>query len=298
MQKPPLFATIDIGTNSAQLLIGRINDQGLLESLIQEIRTPRLGLDLKKGQGSISPESLARLKLALDDFGQIIRNTRSQVAGVVLTEAVRRADNPLEILWCIEQSIPCKPEIISGQEEAKLSYLGVRSFYRDPKLCVMDIGAGSIELATDTVQLSLPIGALRMSQEFGIVPGPAMDKHVKELCKIHDLKPFTKCNLVVSGGTATALAMTILDVDHWQDPRIEGFIVDETSLEECFIRLSQISEEVRCRMPGLEEGRSQIILPGLKALLVLQKILKIQSIKLSNYGLKQGILLEFLQKTI
>lgn len=290
-----LYAAIDIGSNSAQLLIARVNAEGFFDSY-QAIDTPRLGEGLSQGQGKISSASLGRLSETLQAFGQVIRNCRAEIAGIVLTEAVRNADNPLEVLMLIQEKLQASAEIITGTEEAQLAYLGIRHSFPMGKICAMDIGAGSIELAQDQHSLSLPIGALRMSQEFGAVPGPQMDKALKEILKSQDLKPFSKCPLIISGGTALALAMLHYDLETWKDERINGTEISIEQIEEVYIRIATLSEEVRMRIPGLGQGRSQIILPGLKALIATAKQLKSPKLILTDRGLKHGILLKHAAK--
>lgn len=290
----PLLAAIDIGSNSAQLLISRYEPSRGFYDSYQALGTPRLGEGLSQGGGKISPASLERLGICLDEFAQIIRNCRAQICAIVLTEAVRNADNPLEVLMLIQEKLNFSAQIITGTEEAQLAYLGVRSGFDTPKLCSMDIGAGSIELGADQGLLSLPIGALRMAKEFGAIPSPAMDKHIKEILKAQDLKPYSKCPLVISGGTALALAMIYYDTDQWRDPRIHQTILEYEAIEEIYTRLATLSEEVRSRMAGLGGGRSGIILPGIKALMLIAKQLKSTQLILSDLGLKHGLILKHL----
>lgn len=283
------FASIDIGSNSAQLYIAVYQNQ-VITHQFEKVMSPQLGRDLSADQGKISFESLQRLQIVLQDFMQIIRNSRASLKGIVLTEAVRKADNPLEVIWTVEEICKVTPEIITGEQEAHLAHLGVRTLYPNDPSIVVDLGAGSMEFATAKDHLSLPIGALRMANKFGSIPGVDMEKHLKNLVKESNLKAFAKKDWILSGGTAVALGMYFLKTENWQDPAIEGFVLDTEQLEVAFTELAQVSEELRARMPGMLEGRSQIILPGIRAILFMMKALKTPQIKLTRLGLKEGIL--------
>jgi exopolyphosphatase/guanosine-5'-triphosphate,3'-diphosphate pyrophosphatase len=289
-----LHASIDIGSNSALLLIAAV-EEGRVVPVIQRMGVIRLAEALKSGSGSIGPAALTRLRPVLDRFRQAISNSGALLERVVLTEAVRRADDAETVLALVEKTLRHPGEVIAGEEEARLSWLSVAHWYGINDFASLDVGAGSSEISDAHASLSLPLGALRLAQEIGSAPQPSEARgEVRGRLTGLDLRPWRKRPLFLVGGTASALAQTTLRLDEFRFEEIEGFTVEEGLLERSITRLTDVSDDLRQNLPGLGEGRSTIIVPGLHIIEALVQGLAPTAVRVSTLGLRHGVLVEAL----
>lgn len=155
-----LKAAIDIGTNSALLLIAARRGESL-QPVVQRIATPRVGRDLGK-TGIISEDSFRALEAALEAFRQEIHALGATLVGAVATEAFRRASNGKPLLAKVSRRLGLDCRILSGAEEARLGWLAVHDRHPLPGLAVLDVGAGSTEVTQEAGGISLPIGAVSL----------------------------------------------------------------------------------------------------------------------------------------
>lgn len=287
-----LHAVVDIGSNSAKLMIAALED-GKLTPLVERVGTPRLG-DLGES-GEVTPQALDRLDRVLGRFRQTLSNTGLKPDRVVMTEAVRRAANRDEVVERAERALRARPEIISGEEEAELAWLAVRVRHGVGGFACLDVGAGSSELSTKRSRLSIPMGALSLARETGPTPQSGeIRTMLRERLDAYDFAPFAWRPVFVSGGTAVALAAISLGVERLVPAELEGFVVEEGLIDRTATRLRDLSEPVRSAMPGLEEGRSAIVVPGLQMIAMVLERLHPVSVKVSALGVRYGALAKLL----
>jgi len=272
----PHIASIDIGSHSTILLVAKKED-GNLKALVQKIEVYRFDEDIQK------------LYAILANFRSLAHSLGAEIKAVAMTEAMRKAENKDEILREAEKILWVRPRIVSGEEEAELSYRAVSRIYGQGILTV-DVGGGSTELSNGKNFLSIPVGALSLSRQMGAIPGPEYKKWAKSFFKEINLKPFAKKEAYFVGGTAVALGMLAKEIKKFDANALEGQTVFAADIERVIIHLSGLSRELRNAMPGLEQGRGDVIICGLYWIGSLCEKLKIDSIKISTLGLRFGLL--------
>jgi exopolyphosphatase/guanosine-5'-triphosphate,3'-diphosphate pyrophosphatase len=120
---------------------------------------------------------------------------------------------------------------------------------------------------------------------------------VKGIFKEHPVRAFAKKEIVLIGGTATALAMVYLNLSEFDYEKIEGLELHLNDLEMVTTRISNLSKDLRAMLPGLENGRSDVIICGLYWLKSLLERLHVTSFKISTAGIRFGVLYSSLENT-
>ena len=298
-----LRGVIDIGSNSALLLIASLesgqlkNEKGLVINpkwlpRLQRVEVLQLGADLTDENKIIRLESLALLESKMISFRESLDNCGAELVDVVMTEAVRRAENSLEVLWTAERILRFTPRVITGEEEAELTWESVCKFYELDEVLTLDIGGGSVELSDGESQVSWPIGVIRLVEKFGFTPDGSLKQFLgEELGKIN-FDCWKDKKLYVTGGTAVALAMMILNSRDFDDSRLEGLEVTRQDLENQLFRLRDISVPMRDSLPGLQEGRGKLIQGGMITLEYILERLGLESFFVSILGVRYGALVK------
>lgn len=287
-----LLATVDIGSHSCIMLIAAF-EEGKLVPKLQKTEVCRLGEDVYSGDDDeklpITEKRIAELSAIMTKFRMDLHALGANLQAVVMTEAMRKAANPEEVCDAVEKAIWMRPRIISGEEEAKLTFRSVREWHGSD-LVTIDIGGGSTELSNGETSFSIPVGALKMFKEMGPIPGPEYKKFVKETFKDVSFKGMTKKSVYLIGGTGLALAMVFLNKQVFDYKAIEGLELSLSDLDAVTTRISNLSKELRAMLPGLENGRHDIIICGLFWLKSLLEKLRVESFRISTAGLRFGLL--------
>lgn len=310
-----LLAAIDIGTNSALLLIAARGDGGgPLRPVLQNLATPRVGRNLA-ATGRISDDSFAALEAALAGFLEDVRRAGARLAGAVATEAFRKAANGPGLLARVSArlGVPCR--ILAGEEEARLGWLAVADRHPLPGLAVIDIGAGSTEVTRAGGGVSLPVGAVVLLEAWraeaglsgnGDAPHGAAGRGLAEACRERALAAFraglpgppagpeAAGSLVCVGGTASALAMLKLGLRRFDADAIEGLPIRTAEVGEAIARLEALPAAERAALPGLDPGRAEIIVPGLCILDAYLRHAGCEAFRVSDRGIRYGVILDAL----
>jgi len=273
----PHIASIDIGSHSTILLVARKEDN-VVRALVQKIEVCRLNED-----------NFEKLCEILVGYRRLAHSLGAEIKAVAMTEAARKIKNQKELLEAVEKEVWVKPRVISGEEEAELSYKAVSKIYGQGVLTV-DVGGGSTEFANGKNFLSVPVGALSLYKQMGAIPGPEYKKWAKDFFKETNLKPFAKRDAYFVGGTAVALGMLAKEMKHFDANALEGQTIFVADIERIIIHLSNLSADLRNAVPGLEQGRGDVIINGLYWIRSLCEKLKVDSIKISTLGLRFGLL--------
>ena len=235
----------------------------------------RLGEDIYEC-GHITEARIAELVRIMTKFRMDLHALGADLKAVAMTEAMRKAENQEEVINAVEKALWFRPRIISGEEEGKLTYRSVKEWHGEG-IVTIDIGGGSTELSNGETTFSIPVGALKMFKSMGPIPGPEYKKFVKETFKEVSFKGMTKKPVYLIGGTGTALAMVYLDKPQFDYKAIEGLEMSINDLDAVTTRISNLSKELRAMLPGLENGRSDIIICGLFWLKSLLEKLRVES---------------------
>ena len=269
-------AVMDVGTNSVRLLVARRTPQGV-EPLRREIRIVRLGQGVDAA-GRLNPEAVERTLQALPELAAL--GPAGGPVRAFATSAVRDASNGREFAQLAEERLGFPVEILSGPEEAQLSFAGaawsVRPIGLPEPISVIDVGGGSTEIYTGLSSGELlgggscQVGAVRMLERF-ITAHPlrpeeqlAMEEDIRRLLaplaeKTMAYRPKT---LIGVGGTATSLAAIIQNMEEYSDEKVTGSALSLEDLRKAYARLGRLTLEERRKLPTLQPGREDVIVTG------------------------------------
>ena len=295
---------MDIGTNSFRLLVAEVED-GRLHPLAHDRVTVRLGEGLG-ASGLIGPAAMMRGEAALVRFAGKLVPYPLQSLRVCATHAVRKAANRRDFLRMAEGVAGISIEVLSGEEEGRLVLLGALSALpealRGSPLVLVDVGGGSTEIIlqgkgeSEPHLISVGLGAIGLTEEFGGDLGAMGEKIratlVPALGSIGGREMVGQTSLLVaSGGTATTLAALALGLDRYDGLRVQNYHLSQGALHRLVADLSALSPGERNGLPGLGDGRGEIIVAGAMVLQEVQQALASPDLLVSDGGLLEGILL-------
>lgn len=296
-------AAIDLGTNTARLLIGEVSPSGTILPLIIKRKIVRLGGGFTREEG-LSAEARERALAALAEFSQEMDSHKVKTVRAVATSAVRDAANGKAFVEEVKRKTGISLEIIDGHEEGLLTLAGVHSGL-DEKVgdfLVFDIGGGSTEftLARGKEPLyikSLPLGVVRLTE--GKTSIAAMGEKIRrELAELKrellqkGLWPRTEEVLLVgTAGTVTTLAAIKLGMVDYDYRKVNNYVLTEGEVRDIYDRLLPLTPEQRLKIPGLEKGREDLIVAGMLISLETMELFQFPHLKVSDFGLLEGVLL-------
>jgi len=295
-----LAAVIGIGSNSVRALVARNND-GVFERLYRDREGTRLfaGLD---SRNRLNQESIRKTVDAVRRMATEARKRGVEDLSVFATSAARDAANGQEFLDAIEAAAGIPPMILSGEEEARLSFFGASRAVKDECFCgVIDIGGGSTEIVTgcgDEIDcaFSCQMGAVRLFREIPLSRKEDMEAVEKAAGEILEekLKGYPEFRLpetwIGTGGTFTTLAAMVKGIPWTARTHMHGTRVSEKEIREVGEKLADMPLEERIRLPGLQPGRADIVVHGICILLAVMKRFGIDSITVSEWGNMDGYL--------
>lgn len=268
-------AAFDCGTNSLRLLIADVDEQGRMTELRRETRIVRLGQGVD-ATGEFAPEALERTFVAAREFAEVAAEYSPEKLRFVATSASRDVKNRDEFSAGIFGILGVVPDVITGDEEAHLSFLGAtvgHSADSGPFL-VMDLGGGSTELVLGTAgvtsAVSMDIGSVRLTERHMSVDVPDrtqilaaiddIDVHLDKAAEIVDLSaPRT---MIGVAGTVTTLTAGILELDSYQRERIHGAHLRTEDIAGQADALLNMTREARAALPYMHPGRVDVIAAG------------------------------------
>ena len=303
-----LYAGVDLGSNTFRLLIGKVKN-GRCVPVLKKMHTVRIGEALHR-TGRICDQAIRRAQDALTDFRSHLNQHQPEAVRICGTAALRVASNREQFLNQTTTILGRTAEVIDGQQEALLSGIGAFSAMQqhptEPTL-LADIGGGSSELmiaaATPSgpeiqTTISLPFGAVNLSETFLQAAYPlenelaTMAAHIEATIgpALAAMAPSPQ-TLIGIGGTATALAALDCNLYEYDSHRIQDHRLALTDLEAIKERLSRLAGSERNHLPGLADGRGEIIIGGLMIFLALLKTLPCPALTVSDGGLLEGLVL-------
>jgi exopolyphosphatase/guanosine-5'-triphosphate,3'-diphosphate pyrophosphatase len=282
-------------------LIGLITPQGTFEVVLDIGETTRLGKGLHVG-GKLDPMSIRVSIDCLKRFRSLCQREGVQEIAAVGTNALRMARDTDSFIQQVTKECGIIPRVIGEQEEALLSFLSVQQDPRMPRAAmVMDVGGGSTEYTFRTKKnpsqplqyISLPLGALRLTEEFLHDDPPALDEVTKLRNKIDktilQIPPYIEGELVAIGGTATTLGSMRLGLDVFDRELIHGLPLNIDDLKTHVKELQGKNLTRRKQIKGLPAERADIVLAGTIIILSSMERLKKETIHISCHGLRYGL---------
>jgi exopolyphosphatase/guanosine-5'-triphosphate,3'-diphosphate pyrophosphatase len=275
---------VDLGTNSTRLLVADVED-GAVREIARRLRITRLGESVDTRR-KLLPVAIARVRNVLTDYRRELERLGAERTLAVATSAVRDADNGEAFLGEVEWSYGFETRLLSGDEEAALTYRGVAAGRAvAPGTMIVDIGGGSTELILPDRHVSLDVGCVRLTERFG-EDADAAGSHVAGL-----LPEWQVGAAIGVAGTVTSLAALDLGLVDYDAERIHGHALPAAGVDEQLSRLAALPVEERRQLPGLEPERAPVIVAGAAILRSILRHFRLDTIEASEHDLLHGVAL-------
>jgi exopolyphosphatase/guanosine-5'-triphosphate,3'-diphosphate pyrophosphatase len=298
-----MLAAIDVGSNTVRMLLGEVK-----QGRVHPVEYQRVITRLKGGQSKngLAPEAMERTLSALLTFQNNLSRYSPDLVSVVATEALRSAPNAELFMAQVRRQTGFELNIISGDEEAEYSARGALSVV-DPLpeyTIIVDIGGGSTEIVltrgTEVLfRHSCPLGVVRLAdmsstrsaREFIWSELDGLSSQIPEhlFAKMTDY-PGTR--MVGTAGTITTLAALDMKMATYDWRRVNNYKISSERIIELVNILNALSVRDREQLPGMEEGRGDLILPGLAVLQNLMNKFCMGELIISDFGLLEGLFLQ------
>ncbi len=294
-------AVIDVGSNTIRMLLGSCHSGKIIPHSCQRQIT-RLGGDFSPQIG-LSAVAMERALITLESYSQIIAATDISQVRAVATAVLRRAKNRPSFLARVAAETGLNVEVIDGEEEGRLTALGSLSVI-DPlpdTAIVIDIGGGSTELVCLVegeirLQKSYPLGVVNLCEEYFSTAQrqQQINRIVQQFYQSLQQAGLSGLNyqFIGTAGTITTLAAIHLQLQKYNPLLINNHEISIDWLVKIQEKLELISVPEREQLTGMEKGRGDLILPGLQILLTLMRQFRCSTIKVSDYGLLEGVMLQ------
>jgi exopolyphosphatase/guanosine-5'-triphosphate,3'-diphosphate pyrophosphatase len=296
-------AVVDIGTNSTRLLIADVDPaDGSIRELVRRSEVTRLGEGVDAG-GALSDEAVARVFARLEEYRDAIESHQCEANMAVLTSAVRDASNGEAFAARVRNDYGLDARVLSGDEEAQLTFLGAMSGRPAPTepTVVIDIGGGSTEFVvgrgrTAGFHVSLPVGVVRMSERH-IHSDPPPPSELQELASdvrqtlLEGLPPEERAPVtraIAVAGTATSAAAIDQELDPYDPERVHGYTLMLATVEMLLARLADMTESERRRVVGLNPDRAPTIVAGMIVLSEAMRAFELEEVEVSEHDILYG----------
>lgn len=295
-----LYAAIDCGTNSTRLLIS--DGSNSVERLM---RITRLGAGVDR-TGRLDPDAMERTFEVLREYRAVMDTHAVAGVRIAATSAARDAANSDVFFDTASEILGATPELLSGAQEAELSFLGATSDLplSEGLTMVFDIGGGSTEFAVgyDSVleSVSVDVGCVRMTEKF-IHHDPPLPEELSNTLSIvsqyiDDVvreAPLTQAAVRFVGlaGTVSTVAAVEIGLQTYDRDQIHHFVLTRPAVEDVFRTLATEALEDRVHNPGLERERADVIVGGCCVLAAVVRYFGIDELIVSESDILDGLIL-------
>ncbi len=312
-------AVVDIGSNSTRLLIAEVDpDTGSLQELARDSRVTRLGEGVD-ANGSLADTAIERVTNVLADYHGKIEQHDCEANMAVLTSAVRDADNGADFAERVGEQYGLDARVLSGDEEAQLTFLGAMSTRPEEDdsssqqsagseqgadgvpTVVIDIGGGSTEFVigsgrTAGFHVSLHVGVVRMSERH-IHTDPPEPHELQKLAadvrqNFEDGLPRAERDpverAIAVAGTATSAASIDQQLDPYDPERVNGYALTLGTVEMLLARLADMDEDRRRKVVGLHPDRAPTIVAGMIVLSEAMRAFGLDQVEVSEHDILYG----------
>lgn len=329
-EKTVQVSAIDCGTNSIRLKIAQVSEHGMKDIVPRMLRVVRLGQGIDETH-RFADDALERVRDAAHEFAQVLKEHPVDAIRFVATSATRDAENREIFEQMMIDELGVRPEVISGTEEAALSFLGATSVVsRDelqPPYLVVDLGGGSTELVLGgdgdclpahkvSAAYSMNVGSVRMTERHLHTDPPTeeeiqaaiedIDKHIDDAFKV---VPAGRARTIIGvSGTVTTMAALTMGLQHYDHTAVDGVHI---GLEQAYAvnnRFLRMPRDCRRTYATIHPGRVDVVGGG--AVIwsrVLERLAKaayedhggvLDTFVASEHGLLDGITLDLGRKLL
>jgi exopolyphosphatase / guanosine-5'-triphosphate,3'-diphosphate pyrophosphatase len=297
------YAVIDVGTNSVKFHIGARAADGTWQTVVDRAEVTRLGDGLDEDR-RLREEPIERTAEAV--AGMVADARREDVLAIaaVGTAGLRIARNAADFVDSVRLRCGVEVEVVSGEEEARLAYRAATSALavdRGP-LAVFDTGGGSSQFTFGRDgrvhdQFSVPVGAVRYTERYGLAGAVGDDVLAEALQAIdHDLaaldgRPVPDA-LVGMGGALTNMAAVKHELSTYDPDVVQGTVLDRREIDRQLELYRTRGADDRRAIAGLQPGRADVILAGACIVRTVITTLGVESLTVSDRGLRHGLLVD------
>ena len=300
------LAGVDIGTLTCRLLIADLLPSGRLREVRSERRILLLGEGVDQTK-RLSVVAMDRVLQCLSEWRALIDASHVDATAVVATSAVRDAVNRDEFLDRVKREAGFEVELISGEEEARRTLLGIRSGlpHGVTNLLAFDIGGGSTEFILDRpgqkpVVHSIDVGVVRLCERL-LHHDPPTNEEIRQArewvaretkAAVAGMDNYQTATFVGTAGTITSLAAMAQKLPTYEPARIHNYTLQLDTIQELEQTLLSRKKTDRVGLPGLEKGREEVIAAGAIIIRTIMETLGITRVLVSELGLREGVLID------
>jgi exopolyphosphatase/guanosine-5'-triphosphate,3'-diphosphate pyrophosphatase len=304
------LAGIDIGTLTCRLLIADLPPSGRLTELRSDRRILRLGEGVDHTK-TLSVAAMDRVAACLREWHEVVESYQVDRCVAVATSAVRDASNRDEFLDQVKRDAGFEVEVITGEEEARRTLLGIRSGLPDgiTDVLALDIGGGSTEFILDRpghkpIVRSIDIGVVRLCERL-LRHDPPSDVEVRQAREwvaretksaVADMRNYQAATFVGTAGTITSLAAIAQKLPTYEPARIHNYKLQLGTIQELEQTLLSRKIADRIGLPGLEKGREEVIVSGAIIIRTVMETLGRFECLVSDLGLREGVLIDLAKR--
>jgi exopolyphosphatase/guanosine-5'-triphosphate,3'-diphosphate pyrophosphatase len=253
----------------------------------------------------VSDEGIEKLRSSIKRAIEQSASVQTQELLPFATSALREASNGEEIINSINKDFKIDLQVLSGEEEAKLTFLAARRWFgwSSGRLLVIDIGGGSLEMAVGVdespeIATSLPLGAARLTKNF-LKGDPYTDKSIRALRdhienKLEQILPSLVKHQDTDRAIATSKTLRTLArlSGDWFDGSGKNITVE--SVRKISAKLSEMDEATRAKLPGVSENRASQIVAGAFVAESVMRNLDIKELEICPWALREGVVLKWM----
>jgi exopolyphosphatase/guanosine-5'-triphosphate,3'-diphosphate pyrophosphatase len=305
------LAGVEIGTLTCRLLIADLLPGKGLEEVRSERRILRLGEGVDQTK-RLSLAAMDRVIQCLREWRELIDASHVDATAVVATSAVRDAANRDEFLDRVKREAGFEVEIITGDEEARRTLLGIRSGLPPgvTNVLALDIGGGSTEFILDRpgenqVVRSIDVGVVRLCERL-LRHDPPTDEELRQArewvaretkAAVAGMGNCQTAAFVGTAGTITSLAAMAQQLPTYEPARIHNYKLQLSVIREIEQTLLSRNKADRAGLPGLEKGREEVIAAGAIIIRTVMETLGMSAVLVSDLGLREGVLIDLAMRT-
>jgi exopolyphosphatase/guanosine-5'-triphosphate,3'-diphosphate pyrophosphatase len=298
-----LVGAIDIGTNSVLLLIAA-REPGRLVARLERATLTRLGEGVDRTR-RLDPEAVRRTLACLADYGSELRRRGVRRVAAVGTSAMRDAEGGHEFLDEAERLLGARPQVVSGQLEAELTFEGaLGGLDVEGPVMVFDVGGGSTEVILGHARpgerarieraLSLEIGSVRLYERHVRQDPPATEELLRVAADVERAltlapRPEGDVTLVGVAGTVTTLAALELGLVNYESARVHGYRLSRTGVFALAAKLAKLDLAARKALTGLDVKRADVIPIGAEIVRRVMVFAAQDTLVTSDRGVRWGV---------
>ncbi len=297
------IAVIDIGSNSMRVLVYEIYENNSYKIIDEEKRMTRLGQYIDEND-NLSYEGIEKLLITLEFFKILCEKNNVVETIIVATEAIRKAKNKIKILNLVKEKLNFDIRILSGLEESSYGYITIKATMDINDAILIDIGGSSMEITLVKDRkilnsISLPLGSIPLTKLFPF-DTPQDDDSISEFKEYifnqFDQLPWLKYSknlpLIGIGGTARSIGKIHKKFINYPLDLLHNYTMSFEEVEIIYNHVLSLNINQKAKLKGLPKERADIFTSPFSALVMLMNYCSCPILKISQYGIREGVLYE------